>query len=90
MTTSTLSVPKRIKTGGTAGKKPQSAGPIRNGETYTLDEFKARSRWGNGAIRSARRNGLRMILAGNICFIRGEDFNQYLEKVATEQIGEQV
>lgn len=82
MTTNTLDKPKRAKTGGTAGPKPKSTGPIVAGETYTLDEFKARSRWSAGAIRTARKNGLKVTKAGNICFVRADDFNAYLSKLA--------
>jgi hypothetical protein len=81
MAASTIQAPATKAKKGPKPKAP-SAGPICNGETYSLDDFKARSRWSDTAIRMARRNGLTMVKAGNILYVRGEDFNAYLEKLA--------
>jgi len=77
---------KPHRTAGTQGPKPASTGPIVEGEIYTLDEFKRRSRWRDAAIRTARRHGLKVIKAGNICFIRGTDFSEFLRKIQNEEI----
>lgn len=68
--------------GGSVPKKP-SAGPIENGVTYSLEDFKARTRWSNHAIRTAKRKGLVVILTGGTGFVRGTDFNNYLDRIAS-------
>lgn len=67
-----------------SSKKAASTGPIRADEIYTLDDFKARVRWSQHAMRSARRRGLRVFLEGGIGFVRGKDFFAYFAKIAGE------
>ena len=82
MVSATQNIPtKRQRRGGSVPKAP-SAGPIENGASYSLEDFKARTRWSNHAIRTAKRNGLRVILTGGTGFVRGDDFNDYLKKLA--------
>jgi hypothetical protein len=42
----------------------QTPGAIEPGVLYTLDEIKRRSKLGEWALRTARRNGLRVIYTG--------------------------
>lgn len=67
--------------GGSIPKAP-SDGPIESGSVYPMDQFKRCTRWGDAAIRTARRNGLKVIRVGGIAFVRGDDFLTYLAKVA--------
>lgn len=77
----------RIKPGerraGSVPKKP-SAGPIENDVTYALPDFMERTRWSKHALRTAKRKGLKVIPAGGVSFVRGEDFHQYLAAIAGE------
>ena len=55
-------------------------GPIQRDTVYPLHSFLARVGWGEFAMRSARRSGLKVIRAGKGVFIRGEDFIEWLNK----------
>ena len=67
--------------GGPRPKAP-SSGPIVEGAIYSLDEFLRRTRLAKGSFRSAKRNGLVSIRVGNLTFIRGSDFNAFLDTLA--------
>ncbi len=56
---------------------------IREGETYTLDEFKKRTRMARNAYLAARRNGLKTVKIHSRTYIRGVDWIDYL----TRQLG---
>jgi hypothetical protein len=58
--------------------------PLSSSEIYPLEVFKRRSGLDAWALRQARRNGLRVLTIGRRKFVRGSDFADYLEKVATE------
>ena len=51
---------------------------IEAGVVYGLDEFKKRSRFGNHAMRTACRNGLKVRYVGGRGFVLGDDFLAYL------------
>lgn len=74
--------PKRTKTGGTAGPKAPSTGPISVHEMYPLDEFKRRTRAGDGQLRSWRRKGLIVTKMGNVSYVSGADFAAFLDQQA--------
>lgn len=59
-------------------------GEIQPGVLYTLPEIKRRSGLGEWALRTARRNGLRVIYTGGRAFVRGSDFIKYLDTLASE------
>lgn len=59
-----------------------TAGVISCGEVYTLREFQARSGLGEAALRTARRAGLRVVRFKNRSYVRGQDFLEFLDKVA--------
>jgi hypothetical protein len=81
-TTATQEPAKRARRGGSVPKAP-SAGPIESGSTYSLRDFKLRTGWSNHALRTAKRNGLKVVVAGGMGFVRGADFADYIEKLAT-------
>lgn len=60
-----------------------SNGVIEAGAVYTLPELKRRAGVAEWWLRTARRNGLRVIRAGNRGYVRGEDFISYLDKLAS-------
>ena len=62
-------------------------GAIEPGVMFTLDEIKRRSKLGEWALRTARRNGLRVIYTGGRAFVRGQDFVEYLDRIAGGQNG---
>ncbi len=60
---------------------PENApGVIRLDEIYSLGEFQRRSGLKSWAIRTARRNGLRIIKTGNRLYVRGADFNAFIQQ----------
>lgn len=59
----------------------QSPGCIEPDAVYSLDEFRRRTGWGVHAVRTARRNGLRIIYTGGRAFVRGSDFLRYLDEL---------
>lgn len=62
----------------------KAAGPLRADEYYPKAELQKRSGWGDSALRSARRDGLRPIYANGRVFFKGADVIAYLDKVAAE------
>lgn len=58
---------------------------LRSGDTYPLDEFLRRTGWKRHAYRMAKRTGLKVITAGGRVFVRGCDFDRYLDRLAGEQ-----
>ncbi len=68
------------------GSRPP--GVIRADEVYTLPEFKARVGFKNdAALRSARRNGLKVLYAHRHGYVRGADWLDYLESLGTSTEG---
>ncbi len=57
-------------------------GPIQRDTVYPLHSFMSRVGWGEFAMRSARRSGLRVVRMGKSVFVRGEDFIDFLDKQA--------
>lgn len=64
-----------------------SNGVIEAGAVYTLQELKRRAGVAEWWLRTARRNGLRVIRAGNRGYVRGEDFIGYLDKLGATTEG---
>jgi hypothetical protein len=54
---------------------------IERGVIYTLEEFKYCTKWGDHAMRTARRNGLPVHYLGGRAFVRGDDFFAYIDKL---------
>lgn len=62
--------------------------PIENGATYPLDEFQRRSGLGRHAMRQARKDGLKVRRLGGRAYVRGEDFNTFLEQLPADNQSE--
>lgn len=60
--------------------------PIKNDEIYRRDDFLARVGWGIHAWRSAKRTGLKVIRTAGRCYVRGCDFNDYLDHIAMKEM----
>lgn len=56
----------------------RATGSIRADEALTLAEFRRRTKLGDWALRTLRRQGLRVVTAGGRRFVLGEDFLQFL------------
>jgi hypothetical protein len=54
-------------------------GPIRPDEVYALEDFERRVGLGRGAIREARRQGLRVQYLHGRCYVRGSDWVAYCD-----------
>lgn len=57
---------------------------IEAGCIYSVEEFRRRVGWGLHAMRTARRNGLRVIYTAGRCYVRGDDALAYFDRVAAE------
>jgi len=57
-------------------------GEIRTGSMYSLDDFRKLLGWGRIAIRTARKNGLRVIREGGRCYVLGDDAMDYFKSRA--------
>ena len=71
-------MPKRTeatKCHDAGGSQP---GVISPDDLYTLDEFRARTKLGQAALRTLRRAGLRVIYQSGRAFIFGSDFIEFL------------
>ncbi len=55
------------------------SGEILKDASYTLSDFSKRVGLKRDALRSARRNGLKVIYQHNRAFIRGRDWLSYLD-----------
>lgn len=56
-----------------------SNGVISIHEVYTLPVAKQRMGWTDSAFRAARRDGLRVLIAGKRRYVAGKDLLDYLE-----------
>lgn len=64
----------------------QSApGAIEPGTLYRLEDFRARVGWGQFAMRTARRNGLRVIYTAGRAYVRGDDALAYFDRIAESE-----
>lgn len=52
--------------------------PIQSGSTYPLNEFARRAGLGKQALRTARRQGLKVRRLGNRSYVRGDDFHEFV------------
>jgi hypothetical protein len=50
-------------------------------EVYTIEEAKARLRWTDSALRSAKRRGLRLIPCGKRRYVTGEEICRFLKSL---------
>jgi hypothetical protein len=57
------------------------AGAISEHEVYPINLFLALTGWSKGALQTARRAGLRVVVAGGRRFVRGRDFSDYLDRL---------
>lgn len=57
------------------------ATPIQIDEIYQLSDFQELTGRGDAAMRSARKNGLRVLRAHGRAFVSGADFHEYLRAV---------
>ena len=60
---------------------PTAPSPIVPGTVYRLDEFQRVSGLGKAAMRTARRQGLRVRRAGGRAFVHADDFIEYLDRL---------
>lgn len=65
-----------------APRRQRGPGVVSEYELYALDEFKLRMRWTDSSMRSARRNGLRVLKFGKRRYVRGRDVLLFLEQQA--------
>jgi hypothetical protein len=57
-------------------------GEIEPGVLYPIECFKSRTGFKNGALRSMRAQGLRVMYLSGRAFIRGQDFLEFAERTA--------
>lgn len=62
----------------TPGARPSPSAPILDSEAYSLDEFLRRVGWKRGALMQARREGLRVAMAGGRVYVRGQAWLDFL------------
>jgi hypothetical protein len=55
---------------------------------YHLTEFRSRMGWGLTAMRTARKQGLRVRYLGGRGYVSGKDFFAYLDKLDSEAVVE--
>lgn len=63
-------------------KNAPSPGVICPDKLYAMSAAKALTGWGDSAVRSARRAGLRILYLHSRTFVRGVDLIQYIEQNA--------
>jgi len=63
----------------------QAPGVISAEDLYTLDELKARLRWTDSSLRSARRHGLQLLGFGKRRFAAGSEVLRFLHSQSTTQ-----
>lgn len=66
-------------------KKAASSGSVARGEIYAQDDFLRRTRWSVHALKTAKRNGLPTVVQGNIAFVSGDDFVEWMKSQAAKQ-----
>ena len=57
---------------------------IKRGEVYSLPAFRKITGLGRAALRTARRQGLRVAYQGNRGFVSGDAFCDFIEGVSPE------
>ena len=67
--------------GATVLQRP-ALGPIEPHILYPLADLQARSGMGVGALRTARRQGLKVLYTAGRGYVMGRDFIAYIESVA--------
>lgn len=63
--------------------KPSTLGPIEPATLYPLTILQERTGFGADAMRTARRNGLRVLYTCGRGFVLGSDFIGFVEATAT-------
>lgn len=66
----------------TKPKRPDRPGVIVPAEIYTSDELKRRLGWGPRSLNRAKKDGLKVRRYGNVRFVRGSDFIDWIAKAA--------
>ncbi len=66
-------------------RDPFDLGVIRPSDAYTLTEFRKRVGLSEGALRQARRAGLRVIYAHRRGYVMGADWIDYLHSLCPVQ-----
>ena len=61
-------------------EKLRELAPIRPDELYPLAVLKRRLGWKSGALRTARRDGLKVRRYGNLYYALGEDVIDFLSR----------
>ena len=67
---------------------PSPRGSIQAGEVMSLSELKRRLKWGEHAVRQARKAGLRLIAFGSQKYALGTDVLDFFRKLANQGAGE--
>ncbi len=62
-------------------------GLIHSLEVYRLDEFQRRAGLGEWAMRQARRAGLKTLRIGARRYVRGADFQEFLDQQRQRESG---
>lgn len=57
---------------------PRDLSPIQSDSTYPLTEFARRAGLGKQALRTARKQGLKVRRLGNRSYVRGNDFHEFI------------
>lgn len=63
-----------------SGTSSPVAGSVRSDEVLTIGALETRFGWGVHALRSARRNGLKVRRVGKRSFVLGADVLQFIER----------
>ena len=81
-----VKTPRNINAGGRGKpvKKAPSIGGVSRGTVYAKDDFLARTKWSVHALKTAKRNGLRTATEGNLLFISGDDFCDWIQSRASK------
>lgn len=64
-----------------------SAEPINLESLYRLDDFQKLTGLGRSAMRTARRNGLKVRRTGGRAYVLGRDFIEYLDRIDEAENG---
>lgn len=77
-------VRKATKTATDDGSPKFCPGVIHETSAYSIKEFKLRTGLQNRALRKAKADGLNIRKVGNVRFVRGKDFIEFLASGACD------
>lgn len=63
-------------------------GKITPGTLYHIDQFRKEMGWGQAAVRTARRNGLKVRYLGGRAYVHSDEFFDWLEIQDAKQLAE--